>query len=90
MKKNIFFSAIIAVLAFTLGFIFNAWYYNDEGLYEANQYKYQLIQAYDSYNKATEELLDTLDKEYNWVDSLDPEEYYDSREKLDSLLYKEQ
>lgn len=90
MKRNIFFSAIIAVLAFTLGFIFNDWYYNDEGLYEANLYKYQLIQAYDSYNKATEELLDTLDKEYNWVDSFDPEEYYDSREKLDSLLYKEQ
>lgn len=45
-----------------------------------------LIEAYDAYNKATEELLDTLDSEYDWVDAFDPQEYYESREKLDSLI----
>ena len=47
-----------------------------------------LIQAYSSYNKATEELLDTLENQYNWVDAFDPYDYYESRAKLDSLLYR--
>lgn len=47
-----------------------------------------LLKAYDSYNKATEDLLDTLDNQYDWVDAFDPQEYYDSRAKLDSLLWK--
>ena len=46
-----------------------------------------LLSAYDSYNKATEDLLDTLDNEYNWVDAYDPQDYYDSRAKLDSILW---
>lgn len=46
-----------------------------------------LLNAYDSYNKATEDLLDTLDNEYNWVDTFDPQEYYESRAKLDSILW---
>lgn len=46
-----------------------------------------LISAYDSYNKATEDLLDALDNEYNWVDAFDPQEYYESRAKLDSILW---
>ena len=46
------------------------------------------LEAYDAYNKATEELLDTLDNHYDWVDAIDPYDYYDSRAKLDSLLYK--
>ena len=45
------------------------------------------IEAYDAYNKATEELLDTLNNEYDWVDTFDPQEYYDSKEKLDSLVH---
>ena len=48
----------------------------------------KLIEAYESYNKHTEELLDTLDSEYDWVDAFDPQEYYESREKLDSLIWK--
>ena len=48
----------------------------------------KLIEAYDAYNKHTEELLDTLDSEYDWVDAFDPCDYYDSRAKLDSLLEK--
>lgn len=48
----------------------------------------KLIEVYESYNKHTEELLDTLDSEYDWVDAFDPQEYYESREKLDSLIWK--
>lgn len=47
-----------------------------------------LLKAYDSYNKATEDLLDSLVNEYNWVDAYDPQEYYASRAKLDSILWK--
>lgn len=47
-----------------------------------------LLNAYDSYNKTTEELLDTLDSQYDWVDAFDPQDYYESRAKLDSLLWK--
>ena len=45
------------------------------------------LEAYDAYNKATEELLDTLENQYNWVDAVDPYNYYNSRAKLDSLLW---
>ena len=45
-----------------------------------------LLSAYNSYNKATEDLLDTLDNEYDWVDAFDPQGYYESRTKLDSIL----
>lgn len=45
-----------------------------------------LLSAYNSYNKATEGLLDTLDNEYDWVDAFDPQDYYESRAKLDSIL----
>lgn len=46
-----------------------------------------LLSAYNSYNKTTEDLLDSLDNEYNWVDAYDPQEYYESRAKLDSILW---
>lgn len=46
-----------------------------------------LLNAYDSYNKATEDLLDSLENQYNWVDAYDPQEYYTSRAKLDSILW---
>lgn len=58
------------------------------GYQMTNHKDLKLIEAYDNYSIATEELLDTLDSEYNWVDSFDPQEYYDSREALDSALYK--
>ena len=44
-----------------------------------------LLSAYNSYNKATEDLLDTLDNKYDWVDAFDPQDYYESRAKLDSI-----
>ena len=46
-----------------------------------------LLNAYNSYNKATEDLLDSLNNEYNWVDAYDPQDYYESRAKLDSILW---
>ena len=45
-----------------------------------------LLSAYNSYNKTTEDLLDTLDNEYDWVDAFDPQDYYESKAKLDSIL----
>ena len=44
-----------------------------------------LLSAYNSYNKATEDLLDTLDNQYDWVDAFDPQDYYESKAKLDSI-----
>ena len=35
-----------------------------------------LLSAYDSYNN-----------EYDWVDAFDPQDYYESRAKLDSILW---
>ena len=57
------------------------------GYQMTNHKDLKLIGAYDNYNKSTEELLDTLNSEYNWVDSFDPQEYYNSREQLDSAIY---
>ena len=53
------------------------------------KYQSNLIEAYDVYNKTTEELLDTLDAHYDCVDAFDPYDYYESRAKLDSLLWGE-
>lgn len=38
--------------------------------------------AYKKYYKATEAFLDTLELEYGWVDSYDPQEYYEAVEEL--------
>lgn len=48
----------------------------------------KLLDAYDSYNKTTEDLLDSLDNQYNWVDAFDAQDYCASRAKLDSILWK--
>jgi len=45
----------------------------------------KLINSYSNYYKATETLLDTLNEEYNWVDSFDSD-YYDCKDELDKLL----
>ena len=78
MKKTFFLCLLVAMVAFVAGFV----------VCQNTTVKQQskLIEAYDAYNKATEELLDTLDSEYDWVDAFDPQEYYESREKLDSLI----
>ena len=81
MKKTL----IICILSIILGMI--AGFVAGHSVATSELVKY--LEAYDDYNKATEELLDTLDNQYDWVDAFDPYDYYDSRAKLDSLLYKE-
>ena len=81
MKKTI----TICILSYVLGMIAGL----VAGHSVATSESAKCLEAYKSYNKATEELLDTLESKYNWVDAFDPCDYYDSRAKLDSLLYKE-
>ena len=40
------------------------------------------LKAYKQYYNATENLLDTLEHYYNWVDGHDPYDYYEAVEKL--------
>ena len=40
------------------------------------------VDAYHSYYKGAEELLDTLENHYNWVDAVDNYNYYDAVSKL--------
>lgn len=70
-----------------LGFTFGKWYCSLEyaELQRANEFKFELIKAYEQYYDGTEELLDSLNSEYNWVDSYDNYNYYEGAEKLDSL-----
>ena len=86
MKKTILLCSLTAIVAFVVGL--KAGQPNDLQVANYNTLKYQteLIKAYDAYNKATEELLDTLDSQYDWVEAFDPYDYYESRAKLDSLF----
>ena len=81
MKKIILLCSFAAIVAFCAGFLVC----QNTTVREKNE----LIDAYDAYNKHTEEFLDTLDAQYDWVDAFDPYDYYESRAKLDSLLWKE-
>ena len=74
MKKTILLCTFAAIVAFCAGFLV------------CQNTTNELIDAYNAYNKAAEELLDTLDNHYDWVDAFDPYDYYESRAKLDSLL----
>ena len=42
----------------------------------ANMMSYQKIQKYEAYYQGAEELLDTLENHYNWVDAIDNDAYY--------------
>lgn len=80
MKEKVFIATASLVIGAVTGFIVCQ---NIIGKEYSN-----LFNAYDYYNKSTEELLDTLENNYGWVDAIDSYEYYDSRAKLDSLLWK--
>lgn len=67
--------AVLAVLAIAAGLTSGV-------CYKCNRYR-QIIDSYRDYYKATEELLDTLEQRYNWVDGYDPYDYY---EAVDNLL----
>ena len=60
MKKIILLCTLAAIVAFCAGFLV------------CQNTTNELIDAYDAYNKHTEELLDTLDNQYDWVDAFDP------------------
>lgn len=80
MKKTLIIYILSIILGMIVGFV--------AGHSVATSESVKYLEAYDAYNKATEELLDTLDSQYNWIDAFDPCDYYDSRAKLDSLLWK--
>lgn len=40
------------------------------------------LKAYKQYYEATENLLDTLENHYGWVDAFDPYNYYEAVENL--------
>ena len=42
----------------------------------ANMMSYQKIQKYEAYYQGAEELLDTLENHYNWIDAIDNDAYY--------------
>ena len=79
MKKTITICILSIILGMIAGFV--------AGHSVATSESVKYLEAYDAYNKATEELLDTLDNQYNWVDAIDSYNYYESRAKLDSLLW---
>ena len=41
-----------------------------------NIMSYQKIQKYEAYYQGAEELLDTLENHYNWIDAIDNDAYY--------------
>ena len=81
MKKNIILCIASIILGAIAGFV--------AGHSVATSESVEYLKAYDAYHKATEELLDTLNSEYDWVDAFDPQEYYESRTKLDSLIWED-
>ena len=42
------------------------------------------VDTYHAYYKGAEELLDTLDNRYGWVDAIDNDTYYDATSKLNN------
>ena len=80
MKKTLIIYILSIILGMIVGFV--------AGHSVATSESVKYLEAYDAYNKATEELLDTLENQYNWIDAFDSYDYYDSRAKLDSLLWK--
>lgn len=79
MKKTVYICLIVAIASFIAGFIVC------QNTIVKKQNK--IIKTYNAYNKSTEEFLDTLENDYNWIDVYDPYDYYESRAKLDTLLY---
>ena len=71
MKKDLFLIIPCALIIMAIGFTFGIWYS------DINK-----VQPYRDYYNATEAFLDTLEIEYNWVDSFDPYEYYETVENL--------
>lgn len=46
------------------------------------------IAIYHNYYENTENFLDTLETQYNWVDAVDNYNYYSSRDKVEKTIIK--
>lgn len=86
MKKSLILCSLTAIVAFAAGLKVGQPNDLQVANYNTLPYKVEVIKAYKDYNKATEELLDTLENQYGWTDGYDAYDYYESREKLDSLI----
>ena len=71
MKKELFLIFPCVLIIMAIGFTFGIWYS------DINK-----VQPYRDYYNAAETLLDTLEKDCNWVDRFDPYEYYKAVENL--------
>lgn len=67
MKKNILITVLVLVVLILAG---------------VTLYQSERLNAHKEYYKATEDLLDTLENHYNWVDAFDPQDYYDAVDRL--------
>lgn len=86
MKKTILLCSFAAIVAFVAGL--KAGQPNDLQVanYSTLQHKTEPIKAYDAYNKATEELLDTLDNQYDWVDAKE-DAYYEALSSMGDTIF---
>lgn len=76
--KTLLVCVVVALVAFSTGWIVNDYYYDDK-------YNYDKLELYQEYYYHTENFLDTLDKYDDWVDRFDPQEYYEVRSRIDSI-----
>ena len=67
MKKNTLIAVLVLVVLILAG---------------VTLYQSERLNAHKEYYKATENLLDTLENHYNWVDAFDPHDYYDAVDRL--------
>ena len=67
MKKNTVIAVLVLVVLILAG---------------VTLYQSERLNAHKEYYKATENLLDTLENHYNWVDAFDPKDYYDAVDRL--------
>lgn len=79
----------MTVLLICLTFALMYFIHQNRWLEEVTQFRGEVILAYEGYYNNTENLLDSLNTKYDWVDSFDLEEYEVSKEKLDSLYSSE-
>lgn len=67
MKKNCIIAVLVLVVLALAG---------------VTLYQSERIVAYQEYYEGAEELLDTLENHFNWVDKFDPYNYYEAVENL--------
>lgn len=78
----------IAIAMFVFGTFlgFSVGKHNTEkAWFEDKAHTDDLLNIYDYYYKAAENLLDSLNKDYNWIDRFDSENYYDATYLIDSI-----